>query len=303
MSTVFSSTLWATHKKTLNKILDDPHDGIEAELIHPKWMQQRTMEDAYEDDMELGGPGLAAEKLEGQEMASGVMRQGQIWRYWAKTFGLKMEITDEAAEDNKYPDHIKLAKRNKRALFRTQDYEATLMLARAFSASFPLGNGQPLCSNSQPTPWGDVFANQSGAPASPSVAAVILAESAVRKYPGYDSTTEGQTLKKVVFPVEQWAAWAIILGSSFTPTANNFTEINVVNRKLDIEPVQNKFWQNTSTNYLFITDAEDGPQFRKRRAPRSSTWVENSQTVAAYAITARWATGTSNPRAVFGVAA
>jgi hypothetical protein len=110
-------------------------------------------------------------------------------------------------------------------------------------------------------------------------------------------------LTKVVAPVDQKATWEIILGSSFTPTSNNFAEINVVNQKMDLELVTNKFWFNTATNYIFKTSAEDGPQYRKRKAPKSLTWVEPSQGMAAYGISARWSTGTSNPRAVFGVAA
>jgi hypothetical protein len=229
------------------------------------------------------------------------MREGTLWRYRPKVFALKMTITAEAEEDNKYPESIKLAKRLKRALLRTKDYDTTLMLARAFSTSFPLANGVPLCSASQPLPHGGTFSNVSGAPASPSVAAVIAAESAVRSMPALDGTVGGHNIKKVVHPDGQWATWAVILGSSFNPVTNNFAEINVVNREMKITPVANKYWVNTTTNYIFITDAEDGPQYRQRRPDRSATWVENSMEVAAYGISGRWAYGTSNPRAVYGV--
>jgi hypothetical protein len=299
---VFSGTLFHTTKKTLSGIIDDKHDGFEADLIHPQWMEQKTMTDQYEDDLEVAGPGLVAEKMEGQEMASGEMREGLLFRYYARIFAMKMLITEEAVEDNKYPETIKLALRLKRALYRTQDFDTTLMLMRAFSAAFPIAaTGVPLCSASQPLPYGGVFSNTSGAPASPSVASVIAAESAVRKYPGLDGTVEGYNLKTVVFPTEQWASWEIILGSEFTPTANNFAEINVVNKKLKLKLVPNKYWANTTSNYLFLTTAEDGPQFRMRRKPKSRTWVENSQEVAAYGISSRWGYGTSNARAVFGV--
>lgn len=301
---VFRTRLWATLKQTLDTIIDDKLDGLEAELVYPKWMEKKTMSDAYEDDLEVAGPAMAAEKLEGQEMAEGEIVQGVMFKYIALTYALKLTISSEAMEDNKYKETIALAKMNKRAMLKTMDVEATLRLMRAFSATYAYsGTNQPLCSASQPLPHGGTFSNLSGAPAAASMLAVSAARTAVRKYPGHDGSIQGYNLKRVLSPVDQETAWQVLLGSSFNPVTNNFAEINVVNQKMDLEYVPIKHWTNSTTNYIYQTDAPNGLQFRTRKKPTASTWVENGQGMAAHGITARWATGSSEPRSVYGVAA
>lgn len=296
---IFTGDIGKSLKKTLNKIIDDKTD--EADRVMPEFCEQDDMEDHYEDDLEMGGPGYAAEKPEGTEITVGTLREGVLTRYFARTFGLRMLVTQEALEDKKYSQVIDCGRRLKQSMMKTEDFDATNMLVRAANAAYPGGDGQPLASASHTTPQGGTFSTISAVGYAPSRAAVIAAATAVAQYVGHDGLPSGHlVIKKVVFPVPQWAAWDEILDSPKAPEAGEFNAINVANR-MSIKKVRNVYWNTTSTNFMFITNAPNGLRFRWRRRPESRTWVENSHTVMHYAITARWSRGWSEPRAVFFV--
>lgn len=303
MSTVFDSTIANALKETLEEVIDDKTDGYDKGALLHQWLDEMPMDDAWEDDLESGGPGLASEKTEGAEIATGTIREGYITRYIARKFALKLIITEEAIEDRKYPKIINAAKRLKRALWKTADIDATNILVRGFNTAYVGGDGQPLWSASHTLPHGGTFSNTMGTPMSPSRAAVIIATSAMRKLPGHDGITEGYEPKVVVCPTDQWADWEGLLRSRFAPEPGAFNEINVVNQSLDLRVVPNKYWTNTTTNYAYLTDCEYGLNFRWRKRPVSRTWVDNAQELMNYSISSRWARGWSDPRASYGVQA
>ncbi len=302
---VFESVIAHSLKATLDDIIDDPTDGLESSMFHPKWCEQPDMQDAYEDVLEMGGPGLAAEKPEGQEMGTGAINEGALTRYIARTFALRLIVTEEALEDSKYPQAIKAARRLKRAMYKTQDIDATNMLVRGWNSSYVGGDGKPLFSTTHTMPGGGTYSNTMATPMSPSRMAVIVAASAVKKFPGHDGVLgDNYMIKGVVCPVDQWAVWAEVIKSKNAPEAGQFNAINVVNSEMEMaETIAIPYWSNTTTNYAFITDAEGGPNVRHRRKPRSRSWVENSQEVMMYSVSARWARGWSDGRALYGVQA
>lgn len=301
MSTVFTGTVANSLKATLDLIVDDNTDGYDKAALLHQWMDEMPMEDNYEDDLESGGPGLASEKPEGAEIATGTIREGYITRYIARTFALKLIITEEAIEDRKYPKIINAARRLKRALWKTADIDATNILVRGFNTAFVGGDGQPLWSESHTLPHGGTFSNIMATPLSPSRAAVVVGTSQIRKYPGHDGITEGYEPRIVVCPTEQWATWEGLIRSRMDPTTGAFNEINVVNQTLDLRAVPNKYWSDTTTRWAMLTDCEYAINFRWRRRPRSRTWVDNDQELMKYGISARWARGWSDPRCTLGV--
>lgn len=301
-SSVFSSSIANTLKRTLERVITDQTDGVEKKAVFTKWCDIMDMDDQWVDDLEVGGPGLASEKPEGQEVALGTIREGTLTRYIARTYAIRLGVTEEAMEDSKYPRAVQAAKRAKRSLWKTADVDATAMLVRAEDSNYLGGDGLSLANASHTLPHGGTFSNTMSTPMSPSRAAVIVATSAIRVLPSQDGTTEGYEPKKVVCPVEQWAVWEGLVKSEKAPEPGNFNEINVV-KGLDLEVVPNKYWDNTTTNWCVITDAEGGLNFRWRKRPRSRTWVENSQHIMNYSCYARWARGWSDPRGVYFVGA
>ena len=172
------------------------------------------------------GPGLAAETDEGEEIAVGTIREGFLKRYTPRKFALKLIVTDEAMEDNKYPETLRLAKRLDRAIYKTADIDATNILIRAANATYVGGDGVSLASAAHTLPAGGTFSNTLATPMAPSALALATVRSLVMKLPGHDGVTEGYDIKKVVGPTEQWAAWKTILGSEKSPEAGNFAAIN-----------------------------------------------------------------------------
>jgi len=297
MSTILTSVVAHGLKETLEEIVDDPTDGIEANAVFTQWCYIRTMEDNYEDDLEMAGPGYASEKPESQESAVGTIREGANYRYLARTFALKLIVSEEAIEDVKYDKIIDAAMRLKRSLWKTCDVDATNMLVRAANTSYVYGDGQPLASTVHPLPNGGTFSNTLATPLAPSRQAIIVATSMIRKYPGHDGTTEGFEPKAVLSPTEQWAEWDGILLSEKAPESGQFNLINVANR-LKLKSIPIKYWSNTTTNWCLTTDADNGFNFRWKRRPRNRSWVDNDHQVMKYSIDARWSRGTSEPRAI-----
>lgn len=300
MSAVFTGTLFHCLKETIDEIVTDKSDGLESRLVWPKWMAKKGMEDNYEDDLEIAGPGLAAEVPEGSEIPTGTIREGYLTRYRARKFGLRLVITEEAIEDNKYDKAIDGVNRLKKAVFDTQEIDATNILVRAVNASYPGGDGLPLGSASHPLAQGGTFSNIMATPMTPSRMAVIAATSQIKKFPGHDGVVGRYMPAKVIAPTEQWALWEGLVKSEKAPEPGAFNEINVVN-KMSLEVVTNQYWDNTATNWGMITDAENGLQMRIRRAPKSRSWVENSQELMNYSISSRWDRKWSDARCILFV--
>ena len=295
MSSILTSVVAHALKETLEEIVDDDTDGVEASAVFTQWCDIRTMEDNFEDDLETAGPGFASEKPEAQETAVGTIREGAIYRYSARTFALKLIISEEAIEDVKYDQILDAGMRLKDSLWRTADLDATNMLIRATNTSYVYGDGQPLASATHPLPNGGSFSNTLATAIAPSRQAVIIATSTVRKYPGHDGTTRGYEPMTILSPTEQWAVWDGVLLSEKAPEAGNFSLINVANR-LKLKNIPVKFWGNTTTNWCLTTDAKNGFNFRWKRRPRNRSWVDNDHQVMKYSIDGRWSRGTSEPR-------
>lgn len=297
---VFTSTIADGLKLTLDEVVDDNLTDYKKKLLMPKWMKQTNMEDNYEDDLEMAGPGLAAEKAEGAEMQAGGIQEGALTRYIARTFALKLIVTEEAAEDSKYPAIIQAGARLPRALYKTVDIDATNILQRATNALYVGGDGQPLASATHTLPGGGSFSNLMAVPMSPSRIAVATARTQMSKFPGHDGIIEGVEPVANLCPQEQWYIWDGLRMSEKNPESGNFNEINVVN-KLGLEGVPVKYWTNTTTNWGLISNVDNGFKFKWRRKPRSRSWVDNDQEIMKYGISARWCRGWSDPRCILFV--
>lgn len=298
MSALTTSVAYKTLKATLDNIITDSTDNMESNLVCKKYMKVETMDSAYEDDLENGGPGLATEKAEGQALDVMSLYEGPVTRYIARKFGLIMQITEELDEDGKYNSkYINAARRMKRAIYKTLETDCANILARAANTSYLGGDGVPLASASHTIPGGGTFSNTLGTPLSPSRTALITMIQNVFKLPGHDGTPEPQKVTKVVFPPDQWGAWMGILKSELVPESA-FNEINVV-KGMGIEPVMVPYWTSSATNWAILTDADDGLKLKWRRKPRARTWYDEPTEIINHGISARWARGWSNARAFY----
>lgn len=299
MSSIFVSTVAKNLKPVLNAIVDDTTDGMEGATSFSNWMEVSSSEDAYETDLEMGGPGLASEKQEGGHMTIGTIVEGAVTQYRHRLFALKMVVTEEALEDSKYRDKvIKAAKRLKRAMWKTAEIDACNVLARGFNTSYVGGDGLCLFSASHTLPQGGTFSNLMGTAMTPSRMALIAAKTQAMQMVGHDGVREGYELTSILCPSDQWATWEGIVGSEKVPESN-FNEINVV-RKMSLKVYPLIHWSSSTTNWAVQTDAPDGLKWFWRRRPRAKTWVDNDQGLMKYSIDARWSRLWSDPRGAIG---
>lgn len=289
-------------KKTLEAIITD-NDGVNASMQFPKYMKRAPIEDAYVDDAEYAGPGTASEYFEGQELEAGQLYEGPLTRYRARNFGLRLIISNNALDDNKYPEVIKAAKRLKVAMARTMDIDAANVLNRAATTGYVGGDGQTLASASHTLAAGGTFSNTLATPMSPSQAALMVVRQNVMKLPGVDGVIEGYEIEKILHPIDQTCIWEIILGTQKS-TGNNFNDINVVSSsKMGYENIPVKHWSASTTNWAVTTSCDDGLKWYDRKKPSSQMWPDNDIQGTVYAITARWTRGWTNARGFYFSAA
>ena len=303
MSEVVTSTAALALKETLRLIQTDDHGSEGSKAVFPKYLMVKTMADNYIEDYEIAGTGLAGEKPEGESLPLGGIIEGPLTRYNSRTYGQRIIVSEEALEDMKYDKVIQAAKRNNRSLWKLADFDAVLILVRATNTAFVGGDGQPLASNDHVMPSGELYTNMLGGtaggtdtPMSPSKAALYVARAQLDQMVGHDGLIEGYEAKKVVYPVQQRGVWAEVLGSSKDPTPGAFNAVNDAYQMVTPCPV--KYWNNTTTNWLLLTDADNGITWFWRRKPKSNTWVTEDKTMMNYGITARWSRGWTNPRGV-----
>ena len=301
MMPVFTSDIAHGLKLTLDKVATDKTTDVKTYMS--RFFDEGPMSDNFEDDLDVAGMGLASTTPEGQEISVGTIKEGALNRYIAQKVAIRMIVTEEALEDSKYEDIIQAGKRTKRSMIKTFEVDAALQLARGFNSTYSFGDGQPVWSSSHTLAQGGTFSNTMATPMSPSRVAMMNVRAQALKLPDYAGIVEGYLIKKIVCPVDQVSVWEGIVMSTHAPEPGAFNEINVVNQTMDLakaDIIANPYWDNTTTNWAVFTEAELGFRWKWRRKIRSRSWVENSQELMQYAISARYARGMTNPRCSIG---
>ena len=67
------------------------------------------------------------------------------------------------------------------------------------------------------------------------------------------------------------------------------------------KPISNPYWNNTTTNYMLITNCEYAINWRWREKPYSNSWINNDTQVLYFSIGGRWARGWSDARGAYCV--
>lgn len=263
-----------------------------------------SMTGPYEDQLEVGGPGLASEAEEGEEFGTGTIDEGTVTRYRARKVGILITMTRECIEDGppEWKKVIKTSMHCERAVRKTACVDGASLFCNGFSTAYPVADGAAMFSASHLLPNGDTYSNLMADPLGPSHQGMIVAISDCKVMPDYEGFRSGQEIEALIHPVEQWADWEVVFGSPMQPTPGNYAAINVVNRSYgNIKRVALKFWDNTSTDWAVKTDADDGLQWKWRRRPESSSWVDEGREVIKSKRSARYAFGITNCRGVYGV--
>jgi hypothetical protein len=258
------------------------------------------MSDAYEDDLERSGTGLAAEKGEGEAITIGSMTEGALTRYNARTFALMVIVSEEAIEDVKYKEVIGAAKSLGDSMDQTCEVDAALQLVRGWDSNYVGGDGVELFSTAHPLPESGTYSNNLATAMTPSVAAITVMQSQAAALPGKNGVRRKHKLVKVLHPVEQEMAWESLTKSDLRPEDGNFADINIVKKSVGLSHMSVTHWDTTTTNWCATTDADLGFRWKWRVRPKNRSWANNDYTEMRYAVRARWSRGWTNARGAIG---
>lgn len=112
---------------------------------------QLSSEQAYEEDYQVTGFGLAPIKAEGAPIQYDSEVGGIVSRYVHIAYALGYIVTHEELKDNLYEAvSNRRAKRNAISMHQTVENVAANVYNRAFNSSFTFGDGQSLCSSAHP---------------------------------------------------------------------------------------------------------------------------------------------------------
>lgn len=134
----------------INALFGDSYNAVPK--TWDRIFQSLSSDRAYEEDVKLGAPGLAADKAEGSSVSYEQWGEEYTVRYQHTTVAKGFIITEEAMEDNLYErGAMRYARAIGRSMAITKEIKGAAILNNAFSAgSYVGGDGVALCSASHP---------------------------------------------------------------------------------------------------------------------------------------------------------
>jgi len=265
-----------------------------------------TSDKFQEIEVEMKYLGPANIKPEGQPVSTDSMGQRVITNYIHKRVALSFTITKEAIEDNLYLNQFpQQAVSLRNSLRITKNILGANVLNNAFNPLYPIGDGQPLCSQTHPIDGG-VYSNTFGA-GEPQVgfseAGIEEALIRIQQFPMQSGILSQTMARKIIIPRELQFNADRILGSAYEPgTANN--AINPLyegyNKSYIPEGYRVNQFLNSPSAWFVLTDAENGLKHYQRTPVETDTYADfMTQNVMALAAE-RYSFGASNARGIFG---
>ena len=134
----------------INALFGDSYNAVPK--TWDRIFQSLSSDRAYEEDVKLGAPGLAADKAEGSSVSYEQWGEEYTVRYQHTTVAKGFIITEEAMEDNLYErGAMRYARAIGRSMAITKEIKGAAILNNAFTAgSYAGGDGVALCSASHP---------------------------------------------------------------------------------------------------------------------------------------------------------
>lgn len=119
---------------------------------YPDLFDERDSDQAYEEDVESTGFGLAPVKTEGASIYYDTETQGTVTRTTHVAYALGYIVSYEELMDNKYEKVSKRrASRNAFSMRQTKEIVGANIYNRAFNSSYTYGDGKELCATDHPT--------------------------------------------------------------------------------------------------------------------------------------------------------
>ena len=260
--------------------------------------------DMYQEiDVEMKFLGAASIIPEGSPIATDTMGQRIITNYIHKKIGISFTLTEEAIQDDLYKSQFPQESISLRNSMRTtKNILGANVLNQAFNTAYPIGDGQPVCSQFHPIDGG-VFSNTlvtGSATVDFSEAGVEQAIIQIQQFPMQSGILAQTMARKMILPRELQFAASRLLNSAFrVDVANN--DINALYHN-DYIPEGYKINQylDSTTAWFIITDSPNGLKHYQRMPVETDTYVDYPTNNVMCKATERYSFGISNPRGIFG---
>jgi phage major head subunit gpT-like protein len=287
------------------KVFVDDYNELPAD--YQSVFNVENSEKAYEDDLVMTGLPAAPGRGEGEEIIfDRPVFRGRV-RYLHTGYGLGFEITREAVEDDLYGALVNRGARNlARSMRETESITAWNILNNAFS-SVLVYDGQPLIDENHTGVGNLLFSNDAGA-TDLSTAALKAATENFMRMQNDRGLRVSLMPTNLIVPVENWWTANEILGTQVITGAasggetdsiiSNYVE-NVVTM-MGLTPMKSPFLTDPNSWYLTAPKSQHKMNFMWRTSPQETSGDDDRAQVAWYGIVARWSTGASDWRGVFG---
>lgn len=248
----------------------------------------------------LSGFGAAPLLPDGMPVSYDAGQELYMAKYIYNVYGLAFALTQVMIEDG---DHIDMGKvyseHLANAMLETEETVPANVLNRAFSATYPGGDGVSLSNTAHVGANGLTYSNILATPAA--LSQTSLEQILIQIKQATDDTGKKINLepKKLVVPPALMLQAQVLLKSALrTGTGNN--DINPIQtQNLDIEPVVlTRLTSNTA--WWVKTDCPKGLQFVNRRKLTKSMEGDFETDSMRYKATRRFSSGFTNARTVYG---
>lgn len=298
-ASAYSNQFSSVWHKILGAIWGD--EQAKSEPMWKKYLDERSTEKKYFDDVEMVDPTLWSETEEGADIDLDDFGQGIVTQYTAKKFAKRLIIPDELMEDSQYPQIYDATRMLSRTCGLTQDYDAVGVINDAFTTANGRigGDLKAMCVSDHPIRGGSTVANVTSVPLAPSNTAVGTTLVLIDKMAGTNGFIHGNIkAQKIVGPSNYRFRFKEILKSGQKDdTANN--AINSLKGEMSDEYVAVPFMSST-VDWFVKTNVERGACFVWRRKPRYKETSSNINETSTWTGSARWTTGFSNWRGYVG---
>ena len=289
----FAELLWPG----INEIWGTKYNDYEP--MYPKIFEVKSSDKRFEKEQGVTGLGLAALKNEGSDISFEDPFQGYQEEYNNLTYALGTTVTREMYEDDQYNYINEAPAWLARSMRQTEETIAFNHLNRAFNTSFTGADGVSLCNASHPLVGGGTYRNQLSTPSDLTQTSL---ETAVQDLMDF---VDEQSLKIRTLPK-----------CLVVPTALNFTGRKLLESSFvvgsadnDINPMTGLWTDYVVSPYLtdpdawfIITDVMHGLTWYNRRSAEIVRDNEFDTQNLKFATTARWSSGWTDARGVFGTA-
>ena len=236
--------------------------------------EKHTSDKAVEIEVEVKLLGLAQIKAEGASTAYGEMGQRFVTNYVNRYTSIGFIITRQAIKDNLYQSSFPLqAKALRQSMEQTKEVLGASVLNNGFSASFPIGDGQPLFSTAHPIENGTV-ANTFTVQADLNETSLQDAIVGVQRFRDAAGLRIMTKPTKLIVPAElQWTATRLLQSQFRVDTANN--DINAIYNNSAVPQGHRVNMFLTDTNgWFLLTDAPNGFKHYERESLETDVYTD-----------------------------